>query len=110
MTIQPWFSIYIVILYQYDKLVGCVEGTEMTQNHIGIQDRKCRTCELRFKEVEKKNRNSKNILLKIFDITTISHLAGVTVALHGIPYVREDSWHVTYPPVNYKYYSYEIFN
>ncbi|GFV50167.1 hypothetical protein TNCV_146861, partial [Trichonephila clavipes] len=46
----------------------------------------------------------------VFEITTRSRLAGLTMALDGIPYVLEDSWHVTYPPGNYRYSSDEIFN
>ncbi|GFY01338.1 hypothetical protein TNCV_5078041 [Trichonephila clavipes] len=45
---------YRVIRYQIDILAECVGGTETTRNHIGMQSRKCRSCELWCKEAEKK--------------------------------------------------------
>ncbi|GFU62844.1 hypothetical protein TNCV_4279261 [Trichonephila clavipes] len=37
-------------------------GTEATRNPIGMQRHKCRSCELRCKEAEKKNRNSTTLM------------------------------------------------
>ncbi|GFW59157.1 hypothetical protein TNCV_2780881 [Trichonephila clavipes] len=39
-------------------------------------------------------------LKQLFEITTISHSKDLTVVLHGIPYVLEDSLHGTYPSVS----------
>ncbi|GFY07535.1 hypothetical protein TNCV_3650421 [Trichonephila clavipes] len=50
------------IRYQIHKLGGCVGGTETTQNYIGIQGRKCQSCELRRKEAEEKDRNSNTLM------------------------------------------------
>ncbi|GFW86966.1 hypothetical protein TNCV_1383821 [Trichonephila clavipes] len=71
-----------MILCQTKKLTRCLGGTEMTQNHIEM----CEVCE----------------------ITTRSYLAGLSTALHGIPYVLEDSGHVTHPLGNYKYLNDDI--
>ncbi|GFT79078.1 hypothetical protein TNCV_3094411 [Trichonephila clavipes] len=35
---------------------------------------------------------------------------GVISTLHGIPYILEDPWHVTYPLGSYRYSSDEVFN
>ncbi|GFY18431.1 hypothetical protein TNCV_2396591 [Trichonephila clavipes] len=72
------------------------------------------------KETKKKNRNRRTLmeqktfylkveLQRVFELTTRSRLTGVTVVLHGIIYVLEDSWHVTYPFCSYRYSSTEVF-
>ncbi|GFU77341.1 hypothetical protein TNCV_4358931 [Trichonephila clavipes] len=84
--------IYSRIRYHTDKLARCVGGTETTQNHVRMQSRKCRSCKLWRKEAEKKNRNTNTfterktfcsnvVLQQVFEITTKSRLAGLTVAL-----------------------------
>ncbi|GFT75721.1 hypothetical protein TNCV_3125211 [Trichonephila clavipes] len=55
-----------VIRYQTDKLAGCVRATEITYNHIGMQGRKCRNCELWCKE-EKNSDNDTLMGQKTFD-------------------------------------------
>ncbi|GFW84178.1 transposable element Tcb1 transposase [Trichonephila clavipes] len=54
-------KVYWVIHYQTDKLAGCVEGTETTRSPIGMQGRKCHSCELWYKEEKKKNRNNNTL-------------------------------------------------
>ncbi|GFU06490.1 hypothetical protein TNCV_351441 [Trichonephila clavipes] len=44
----------------------------------------------------------------MFGITTRICLAGLTVVLHVYPYVLENSRHITYCPVSYKYSSDEV--
>ncbi|GFV60766.1 hypothetical protein TNCV_1780701 [Trichonephila clavipes] len=57
--------------------------------------------------------DTENISLKACTTTGVrkhrSHLAWLTVALHEIPYVLEDSWPVTYPQGSYRCSSDEIF-
>lgn len=38
----------------------------------------------------------KFVLQNVFEITAISHQAGFTALLHGIPYAPENSGHVVY--------------
>ena len=57
-----------------------------------------------------KGLDSNQELQTIFEITTRSRQAGLIAALHGVSYVREDSWHVTFPPGSYRYSSDEVFN
>ncbi|GFV26658.1 uncharacterized protein TNCV_4059781 [Trichonephila clavipes] len=38
--------------YNTDKLAGCADGTENTQNHVEVQGHKCRGCELWNRETE----------------------------------------------------------
>ncbi|GFT98484.1 hypothetical protein TNCV_3951541 [Trichonephila clavipes] len=74
-------------------------STENTRNPTGMQSRKYRCCKQRYKE-EKKNRNNNTLmgqkidwkvsLQEVFEIMIRIHLAGLTAALHGIPYVLED--------------------
>ncbi|GFT60152.1 hypothetical protein TNCV_2673951 [Trichonephila clavipes] len=42
------------------------------------------------------------IRMIVFEITTTSHPKDLTVVMHGIPYVVEDSWHVRYPSVSFR--------
>ncbi|GFV17565.1 hypothetical protein TNCV_4406041 [Trichonephila clavipes] len=47
----------------------------------------------------------KVLLQKVLEITTRSHLAGLTAVLYGIPNILEDSSHIIYPQGIYKYSS-----
>ncbi|GFW31137.1 hypothetical protein TNCV_2577191 [Trichonephila clavipes] len=49
-------------------------------------------------------------VLKVFEITTRSRMEGRITALYGIPYILEDSWHVTEPPSNNRFSNAEVFN
>ncbi|GFW90048.1 hypothetical protein TNCV_3485001 [Trichonephila clavipes] len=100
-TISPGGTTVMVIRPQTNKLAGYVGSTETTRNHIGIQGRKYRSCKQRYKEAEKKNRNSntlmgqkifywKVVLQEMLEIMIRSYLAGLTGVLQRIPYVRRD--------------------
>ncbi|GFW83391.1 hypothetical protein TNCV_2544891 [Trichonephila clavipes] len=75
-----------------------------------MQSRKCRSCDVWCKEAERKKRSRNTFMEQIESLfynkcskLTRSPLAGLTAALHGIPVVLEDSWHVTYPLRSYRF-------
>ena len=51
-----WHLIYGVFYYQTDKLSGSVHSTTMIQNHLAMQRRKCRICELLYKKKKQRKR------------------------------------------------------
>ncbi|GFX20224.1 hypothetical protein TNCV_1437841 [Trichonephila clavipes] len=80
-----------------------------------MQGHKCRSYELwrKAKKEEEKEQQyingTENILLKgvqqqVLEITARSRLVGLTAKMHGIPYVMENFWYVTYPLGSFEHF------